>query len=99
MIVATPPAHVQVVAREFAFALSRRTVRAGAVVVELVNRGEDAHDLTLRRVGGTRPYTLPVVQPGDHVDVEVRLRRGRYVLACTIADHAARGMRAVLVVR
>ena len=99
MIVATPPAHVQVVAREFSYALSRRTVRAGEVIVELLNRGEDAHDLTLRRVGGTRLYTFPTVQPGAHVDVDLRLRRGRYVLACSLADHAARGMRATLVAR
>ena len=99
MIVATPPAHVQVVAREFSFALSRRTVRAGTVVVELVNHGEDAHDLSLRRVGGTRAVRFPEVQPGGHADRELRLRRGRYVLTCTVANHAAIGMRAVLTVR
>jgi hypothetical protein len=31
--------------------------------------------------------------------LRVRLRPGRYVLVCTIADHEARGMRSVLVVR
>jgi hypothetical protein len=31
--------------------------------------------------------------------LRVRLRPGRYVLVCTLADHEARGMRAVLVVR
>jgi plastocyanin len=99
MIVASPPAHVQVVAREFAFALSRRTVRAGTVVIELVNHGEDAHDLKLRRVGSTRAIRLPVVEPGAHVDRELRLQRGRYVLTCSVANHATIGMRAVLVVR
>ena len=37
-----PPARVQVVAQEFRYSLSWTTVTAGFVIVELVNRGEDA---------------------------------------------------------
>ena len=96
---APPPARVQIVATEFSFALSRRVVRAGRVVVELVNAGEDAHDASLRRIGGTRSITLPTVQPGEHEDRELRLHRGRYRIVCTIGDHRERGMTAVLVVR
>jgi hypothetical protein len=98
-MIAAAPAHVQVVAREYSYALSRRVVRAGSVIVELVNGGEDAHDLTLRRVGGTRTYLVPAVQPGSHVDVEFRLRRGRYVLSCSLPGHSSLGMRALLFVR
>ena len=100
MIVSTPPprppARVQVVAQEFRYSLSRTTVRAGRVIVELVNRGEDTHDLDLRRVGGTRTFHFPSVQPGQVVDRELKLMPGRYVLWCAIADHQERGMRAVL---
>jgi hypothetical protein len=100
MIVSTPPPHhparVQVVAQEFRYSLSRTTVKAGYVIVELVNRGEDTHDLDLRRVGGTRIYRFPSVQPGQVVDREWKLRPGRYVLWCAIADHHERGMHAVL---
>ena len=91
-----PPARVQVVAREYSYSLSRRTVKAGRVIVELVNRGEDTHDLDLRRVGGTRTFHFPSVQPGQVVDRELKLVPGRYVLWCAIADHQERGMRAVL---
>jgi len=99
MIVSTPPPHparVQVVAQEFRYSLSRTTVRAGWVIVELVNRGEDTHDLDLRRVGGTRIYRFPSVRPGQVVDREWKLRPGRYVLWCAVADHHERGMHAVL---
>ena len=100
MIVSTPPPHpparVQVVAQEFRYSLSRTTVRAGRVIVELVNRGEDTHDLDLRRVGGTRTFHFPSVQPGQVVDRELKLVPGRYVLWCTIANHQERGMHAVL---
>ena len=91
-----PPARVQVVAQEFRYSLSRSTVRAGHVIVELVNRGQDTHDLDMRRVGGTRIFRFPSVQPGQVVDRELKLVPGRYVLWCAIADHRERGMHAVL---
>jgi len=91
-----PPARVQVVAQEFRYSLSRTKVRAGHVIIELVNRGEDTHDLDLRRVGGTRIIHFPEVQPGQVVDRELRLVPGRYVLWCAVADHRERGMHAVL---
>jgi hypothetical protein len=91
-----PPARVQVVAQEFRYSLSRTRVRAGRVIVELVNRGQDTHDLDLRRVGGTGIVHFPSVQPGQFVDRELKLVAGRYVLWCAIADHRERGMHAVL---
>jgi len=91
-----PPARVQVVAQEFRYSLSRPTVRAGRVIVELVNRGQDTHDLDLRRVGGTRIFHFPDVQPGQVVDRELKLVPGRYVLWCAVSDHRDRGMHAVL---
>ena len=93
------PARVQVSAKEFFFALSRRSVRAGPAIVELANFGEDGHDLRLRRVGGARVYRTPEVDPGDFFDLELQLRRGTYRLWCGIADHRALGMSAVLTVR
>jgi hypothetical protein len=91
-----PPARVQVVAQEFRYSISRTKVRAGHVIVELVNRGQDTHDLDMRRVGGTRIFRFPSVQPGQVVDRELKLRPGRYRLWCAVADHNERGMHAVL---
>lgn len=91
-----PPARVQVVAQEFSYSLSRTKVRAGRVIVELVNRGQDTHDLDLRRIGGTRIFHFPSVQPGQFVDRDLKLVPGRYKLWCAVADHNERGMHAVL---
>ena len=91
-----PPARVQVVAQEFRYSLSRTKVRAGRVIVELVNRGQDTHDLDLRRIGGTRIFHFPDVQPGQFLDRELKLAPGRYKLWCAVADHDERGMHAVL---
>jgi hypothetical protein len=100
MIVAPPPpARVQVVAQEFRYMLSRQTIKAGAAIIELRNGGQDAHDLRMRRIGGTRTYAWPSVQPGDVADEALTLRPGRYVLWCGVANHRALGMTATLVVK
>lgn len=94
-----PPARVQVVAQEFRYALSRQTIRAGWAIVELRNAGQDAHDLRMRRAGGTRVYAWPETQPGGVADEELKLLPGRYLLWCGIANHRELGMTATLVVR
>ena len=99
IVSAPPPARVQVLAQEFSFTLSRASIAAGPAIVELVNRGEDAHDLRMQRVGGTRVYKWPVVQAGAYADREYRLLPGTYVLWCAVADHRRRGMTTKLVVR
>jgi hypothetical protein len=96
---APSPGRLQVSASEFRLALSRPALRQGAAVVELVNGGEDDHDLVLRRVGTTRVARIGIVHPGDHRDLALRLRPGRYVLWCTLPGHRARGMTASLRVR
>ena len=102
MILATPPpppARVQVVAQEFRYALSRQTIEAGWAIIELRNQGEDAHDLTMRRVGGKRIYVWPLAQPGATVDRQYKLLPGIYKLRCAVANHAELGMVATLRVR
>lgn len=94
-----PPARAQVSAKEYSLGLSRISLKAGPAIVELVNFGEDPHDLRLQRIGGAHIAGTPVVSPGDRYDLRVKLLPGRYRLWCAIADHRALGMRATLVVR
>ena len=62
--------------------------------------GEDAHDLLLRRVGGTRVYALAAdAVRADVVDREFTLLPGTYRLYCGVANHRALGMQATLVVK
>lgn len=94
------PARLQVAAGEFTLVLSRPSIPAGAAIVELVNVGEDDHDLALRRVGrGAVTRRIRTVEPGGVGELSARLRAGRFTLWCTLADHRARGMQATLVVR
>ena len=82
--------------REFAIAVYRPRVRAGSLALHVRNLGEDGHDLAVRRAGRTYA-TLATVRPGATGTLRLTLRHpGRYTLICTVADHAARGMRATL---
>jgi hypothetical protein len=96
---APAPARLGVSAREFHPVLSRASVKAGVVVIELQNDGEDVHDLRMRRIGGVHTFRFPLTNPGDRSELAVHLRPGRYSLWCSVADHAQLGMRAVLRVR
>jgi hypothetical protein len=99
-VLAPAPARVQIGADEFSYSLSRPWVRSGPAIVQLVNYGEDEHDLALRRrAPGARTFRLGTTRPGTVRDLELRLAPGRYALWCTLADHRARGMRATLRVR
>ena len=96
---AAAPSRLLVESREFNLVLSRGSVRAGDAIVQLANRGEDPHDLRLRRVGGRGDGSIGETLPGEVAEWEGRLRRGRYRLWCTLEGHRALGMRAVLRVR
>ena len=93
-----PPARVQVVAQEFRYSLSRPSVKAGRVIVELVNFGQDEHNLRIQRVGGAHIAGTPIVEPGAYYDMAITLLPGRYLLWCAIANHRALGMQTTLVV-
>jgi hypothetical protein len=93
---AAPLARVQVVALEFHYRLSRVRIPPGPVRIELANFGQDEHDLRLQRIGGTKVYQLPKALPGERRILNLRLKPGVYRLSCSVADHAARGMRANL---
>ncbi len=93
---AAPLSRVQVVALEFHYRLSRVRIPAGRVRIELVNFGQDEHDLTLQRVGGATVYQLPTALPGNRQIINLRLKPGVYRLSCSLADHASRGMQSRL---
>jgi hypothetical protein len=96
---AAAPARLLVSAREFSLALSRPSIKAGPAIVQLANYGEDDHNLRLQRIGGTRIYKLHTVASGGNTTLSAAFLAGRFKLWCSLADHAARGMRTTLVVK
>jgi hypothetical protein len=96
---APPPTRLMITAREYSLVLSRVAVDHGVALVQLVDRGQDPHDLVLRRLGGGRLRHVPETRPGQVTTVRWRLPPGRYALWCTLPEHRTLGMYARLTVR
>jgi plastocyanin len=96
----TGPAHLQVSAKEFSFTLSHGSAPAGRIVLELVNDGEDEHNLHIRpAAGGPDVGALPTLQAGHHEDQEFNLPAGTYTFYCSMPGHEALGMKATFTVQ
>jgi hypothetical protein len=95
------PSRLLVSDTEYRIQLSRGAVTRGPALIQFVNRGQDPHDLKLRRAGapGARTVSCPELRPGGLVQVSTRLSRGHYRLWCSLPGHEQRGMWAVLSVR
>jgi plastocyanin len=80
--------------------LSRTTLTAGTVVVQLVNQGEDPHNLRIVRTspaGATAD--VPETAPSAQTAKTLTLSPGTYYLFCTLTtpvSHEAAGMHATL---
>lgn len=82
---------IRVVAVEFRFRLSKKSVHRGTVVFRVVNHGKVAHDF---KIAGRK---TPIIKPGKSAVLRVVFRKaGRYPYLCTVPGHAAAGMKGVL---
>ena len=83
---------------EYSFTLSRTRVPAGKVILELVNHGQDEHNLNAALAEQAPAGSLPDTSAGAVRDQTVELRPGSYTLFCSLSGHASKGMKATLVV-
>jgi hypothetical protein len=93
----TGPERLLVTADEWSLFLSKTKLRPGEAIVELYNRGEDAHDVRIKR-GGRSGY-VPIPETGSEQSTRIRtsFKAGkRYVLWCSLANHRELGMEAEL---
>ncbi len=97
------PARMLVDAQEWSLWPSRSSLPAGRVVVQLWNRGQDAHDLRIRRLRrglmSGRAQGVRVTQSGRLSQATWQLAKGSYELYCSMPGHLQRGMHARLTVR
>lgn len=94
------PERLLVTADEWSLVLSKRKLKPGNAIVELYNRGEDAHDVRIKRGGRSRYAPIPETGSEQSNRIETRFKAGkRYVLWCSLADHRELGMEAELRVR
>jgi uncharacterized cupredoxin-like copper-binding protein len=86
-------ARVNVAASEFKFVLSKKTARRGLVVFRVTNVGAIQHDLEIK---GRKTRLL---SHGQSATLRVTfVRKGRYPYKCTVAGHAAAGMKGVFTI-
>jgi uncharacterized cupredoxin-like copper-binding protein len=100
---ASTPSRLLVYAQEWSLWPSRPSVKAGKLIVQLWNRGEDAHDLRVRRLthgamtGRTQADAL--TQSGKVSEATWHLSPGTYELYCSMPNHLKRGMHTRITVR
>lgn len=84
---------------EYYFVLSRPSVKAGGVTIELNNQGEDPHNLNIRLEGsGEEPQQIAETDSGERAVATFDLPPGKYRLWCSLPEHEELGMETKLVV-
>jgi hypothetical protein len=89
---------LSVKALEYKYILSRPSVAAGEVIVELNNQGEDPHNLNLQLQGGGPLLEVPEAPAQDRTLERFTLNQGTYRLWCSLDGHEELGMEATLAV-
>jgi uncharacterized cupredoxin-like copper-binding protein len=84
---------ITVTATEFKFKLSSTSAPKGAVTFTVVNKGKLPHDF---KIGGKK---TPLISPGKSAKLSVTLKAGKLPYVCTVAGHAAAGMKGTLTVK
>lgn len=95
-----PPSvpHVQVVAVEYHYTLSRTTVPEGKVVLQFVNDGQDEHNLNVLSGEGELESSFPKTVSHGVRETTLNMRKGNFTLFCSLPEHEAKGMKATLTV-
>ena len=78
---------ITVKASEFKFALSKKSALHGTVIFKVTNKGHITHDF---KIAGKKTTML---KPGKSATLKVTLKKGSYKYLCTVAGHAAAGMK------
>jgi plastocyanin len=81
---------VRVTAKDFSFALSRKSVPHGRVEFVIKNAGKTAHNF---EIAG---HTSKTIQPGKSTTMSVQLKAGSYPYKCAVDSHSKLGMKGTL---
>jgi uncharacterized cupredoxin-like copper-binding protein len=85
---------VSVMEQEFSMKLSKRALKKGTVTFTVMNHGQLPHDF---KIAGKKSA---IIAPGATGKLTVKFAKaGRYAFTCTVAGHAASGMKGSLTVR
>ena len=92
-----PAGSTPVTQMDFQFKPKAITVKAGKVVIFLVNNGPSAHDMVIADSSGKSVARSSLVQSGDTFTFTIdNLPAGSYVFFCDVPGHRAAGMEGTL---
>jgi uncharacterized cupredoxin-like copper-binding protein len=83
---------VTVVATDFKFKLSKRSVSAGTVIFTVKNKGKIGHDF---KIAGKKTR---IIAAGKSAVLRVTMKKGRFQYICTVSGHARLGMKGAFAV-
>jgi plastocyanin len=109
---ATPPSQPEVEANAVGviaddrggkkYTLTSPQGRAGEITIQLINEGEDPHNLNLQREQGGKPagevLTIGKTEPHEHSTGQFDLQAGTYRMYCSFGEHAKEGMETMFLV-
>ena len=93
----TTAREIVVVEDDYSIALPEQELAPGSYTFTSRNHGEAKHDLVIKGPGAGSART-DVIRPGREGSVPVTLKRGEYVLWCSVRDHRDRGMEKTITV-
>jgi plastocyanin len=88
----------------YGYAPSRKTVKSGDLTVQLINKGEDEHNMDMEKVGPGNSPEGPIVvavsaaSKGASRPTTVDVEPGTYRMWCTLPGHAEKGMETTITV-
>ena len=89
------PERLLLTADEWDLTVSRTKLAPGEAIVELYNRGEDPHDVRIKRRGSKKIVAIPETPSQELARIETSFRPdSRYLLWCSLDGHRKAGMQA-----
>jgi plastocyanin len=88
----------------YGYAPSHKVVKPGELTVQLINKGEDEHNMDMEKVGPGNAPEGPIVvavsaaSNGNSKPTMVDVEPGTYRMWCTLPGHAEKGMETTITV-
>jgi plastocyanin len=89
-----PSTTINATEKDFAIALDKSSVPAGAVTFKITNNGPSPHDIGVKELN----KASDIIDPGKNGQLTVDLKAGTYTVICTIPGHEQLGMKMTLTV-
>ncbi len=92
-------AEVKIAAREFLYLPKDLSAAPGEVTFVVTNEGVIEHNFVVEDAAKTATAVIPIIEPGQTLQISATLRPGTYTIYCSLPGHREAGMVAALKTR